>query len=60
MTISRKELQRRDKQGHRSHASGNRASRFAARIKENLDKQFARFEKELCDPGTPRKRHVSA
>ena len=56
MTVSRKELQRRDKQDHRSHTSGKRAAGFAARIKENLYKQCARLEKELCGHGTPPKR----
>jgi len=56
VTVSRKELQRRDKQDHRSHTSGKRAAGFAARIKENLYKQCARLEKELCGHGTPPKR----
>lgn len=48
VTVSRKGFQGRDQLGHRSHASGKRAPGFAARIKENLDKQCARLEKEIC------------
>lgn len=49
MTVGRDGKQRSGGKYHRSHASGKgRSGRFAARIKDNLEKQAKRLEAELC------------
>lgn len=47
MSVTRDGKQIERGKNHRSHVSGKRSGRFAAKIKENLDKQCERLEREL-------------
>ena len=53
MTVNRHGKQMLGGKTHRSHVSGRRASRFAAKIKDNLDFQARRLEAELKPKAKP-------
>jgi len=53
MTVKRDGTQTQQvRSSHRSHVSGKRQNRFAVRIKDNLDLQCERLERELAKAET--------